>query len=140
LDENEERSRLVAQAWLNRLLGSRGERAAARYLKRNKLRILARNVRMSRRGEIDLLARDGETLVFVEVKTRRAGEAAEAITPEKRRRLTRAALEFLRRHELLETSYRFDVVTVTWPNARGRPIIKHYRNAFEPIGTDSLFT
>src|SRR3954471_24854248 len=83
----------IARAVLNRLLGDRGERLAARHLRRQGLRIILRGYRTPR-GEIDLIARDGQTLVFVEVKARRTGEPVEAVTPEKQRRLTLAALEF----------------------------------------------
>ena len=79
------------QALLNRLLGERGERAAARHLKRQGMRILLRGYR-TKQGEIDLIARDGDTLVFVEVKARRQGVPAEAVTPEKQRRLTNVAI------------------------------------------------
>jgi putative endonuclease len=130
-------NRLV-RAVLNRLLGNEGERAAARYLRRRGLRIITRNYRTTR-GEIDLIARDGDTLVFVEVKTRRAGRPAEAVTPQKQRRLTLAALNFLRRFELLEQRCRFDVVAVVWPDGARSPTIEHIPNAFEPPGRGQFF-
>src|SRR4051812_21291586 len=99
----------IARAVLSKLLGDRGERVAARHLRRQGLGIILRGYRTPL-GEIDLIARDGPTLVFVEVKARRQGEPAEAVTPEKQRRLTLAALEFLKRHGLLEQPSRFDVV------------------------------
>lgn len=94
---------------------------------------------MSRRRELDLIARDGDVLVFVEVKSRRAGEPAEAVTPEKQRRLTAAALEFQKRYHVLEVPSRFDVVTVVWPAGSRRPEITHYRNAFEARGGSSMY-
>src|SRR5262249_14712051 len=94
---------LRVRAWLKRLLGNRGEHEAARYLRHQRLKILPRNYRTPR-GEIDLIARDGDTLVFVEVKTwqRRleTEDPAEAVTLEKQRRLTRAAQSFLTRFRL----------------------------------------
>src|SRR3712207_7747855 len=87
----------IVRAVLNRLLGDQGEREAARFLRRRGLRILVRNYRTPQ-GEIDLIARDGATPVFVEVKSRRRGTPAEAVTPEKQRKLTLAALHFLKRH------------------------------------------
>jgi putative endonuclease len=126
------------RAVLNRLLGDRGERAAARYLRRRGLRIITRNY-CTTHGEIDLIARDADTLVFVEVKTRRRGQPAEAVTPEKERRLTLAALQFLRRHRLLEQKARFDVVAVVWPDDGRPPAIEHIPNAFEPPGRFQLF-
>src|SRR5262249_33125433 len=117
----------------NRLLGDRGERAAARYLRKQGLRVLLRGFRV-RSGEIDLIARDGDTLVFVEVKARRYGVPAEAITPEQERRMPLAALRFLRKHGLLEVQSRFDVVAIVWPDDRRPPQIEHIRGAFEAVG------
>lgn len=121
-----------------RLLGDRGERAAARHLRRRGLRIITRNYRTPQ-GEIDLIARDGDTLVFVEVKSRRQGTPAEAVTPEKQRRLTLAALHFMKRHDLLDCPCRFDVVAVVWPEGRRRPEIEHFPAAFEAVGCGQLF-
>ena len=124
------RSRAARALW-NRLLGSRGERLAARYLRRLGIRAILRGYRCPPFGEIDLIARDGQTLVFVEVKTRTEGNPAEAVTPEKQRRLTRAAEVFLDRHHLRDVPCRFDVVAIRWPDGRGEPEVRHYRNAFE---------
>ena len=117
-------------------LGVRGERVAARYLKRRGFKIVATGSR-DRLGEVDLIAIDRRTVVFVEVKTRRstrAGDPLEAVDTEKQRRLTRVALAFLRRHDLLEESARFDVVGIVWPHWARRPAIEHIRGAFEPVG------
>jgi putative endonuclease len=128
-------------AWLRRLtaakpLGQRGETAAARYLKRLGYKIVARGSRL-RPGELDLVAVDGRTVVFVEVKTRQSGEAghpAEAVDTAKQRRLTRLAVTFLKRHGLLEYPARFDVIAVTWPADQRRPTIEHFKNAFDAVG------
>jgi putative endonuclease len=117
---------------LRRLLGDRGEREAARCLRRKGFRILARGYR-TRRGEVDLIARDGDTIVFIEVKTRKMGEPAEAVTPEKQRRLTQAAVHFLKRHRLFEHRSRFDVVAIVWPDPHRAPTIEHIHNAFEAV-------
>ena len=122
-------------------LGQQGERAAERHLRRAGYRIVARRDR-GRLGEIDLVALDGRTIVFVEVKTRRshdAGRPADAVGLEKQRRLTRLALAYLKRHELLEYRSRFDVVAVTWPKGAKRPTIEHYRNAFEAVGRGQMY-
>src|SRR5436853_7497734 len=122
-------------------LGRRGEDAAARYLRRLGYIILARGHR-DNIGELDLVAVDGRTVVFIEVKTRTshdAGHPADAVDDGKQRRLTRLALSYMKRHDLLECSARFDVVAVTWP-ARGRPMIEHFKNAFEATGFDGLFS
>ena len=128
---------IVRAVW-NRLLGEGGERAAARYLRRKGLRILVRNYRVAQ-GEVDLIGRDGATVVFIEVKTRRQGAPAEAVTPEKQRRLTLAALHFLKKHRLLEHPCRFDVVAVVWPEGQRRPDIEHIPNAFEAVGRGQMF-
>lgn len=127
--------------WLRGWLGDRGERAARRYLRRLRYRILARDWR-SRLGQIDLVALDGDVVVFVEVKTRsgtEAGHPAESITPQKQRQLTRLALQFLKRHRLLEKSARFDVLAVHWPPGARRPRIEHIRNAFECTGDFGMY-
>ena len=128
----------ILRSLLNRVFGDRGERVAAAFLKRQGLRVIARNYRVAA-GEIDLIARDGDVLVFVEVKARRRGLPAEAVTTEKQRRLTLAALHYLKRHRLLECRCRFDVVSVLWPDDDGEPIVEHYRNAFEPPGRWQMF-
>lgn len=121
--------------WLRKLLGDRGERAAERFLRRQGYRILARQ-HSSRFGEIDIIARDGEWIVFVEVKTRRSGAAGlpvEAVDARKQRQMTRAALAWLKRHRLLHWRSRFDVVGVLWPDGQRQPQIDHIRNAFPAI-------
>jgi putative endonuclease len=126
------------RALWNRWLGDRGERAAARLLRRSGMRIITRNYRTPQ-GEVDLIAREGTTVVFVEVKSRRSGRPAEAVTAEKERRLTLAALHFLRRHGLLDQPTRFDVITVVWPDDRRAPDVEHYRDAFPAVGRGQMF-
>jgi putative endonuclease len=128
----------ILRAVMNRMLGDAGERAAGRELRRRGLRVITRGYRTTR-GEIDLIARDGNTLVFVEVKTRRSGQPAEAVTAEKQQRLTFAALQFLRRFGLLEQRSRFDVVAIVWPDDGRPPVIEHIVNAFEPPGRGQFF-
>ena len=115
-----------------RSVGKRGEDAAARFLSQRGWTIVERNVR-SRLGEIDLVARDRGTLVFVEVKCRREpqGDPPEAaVTPDKQRRLGRLAAGYLKRHGLGEIACRFDVLAVTL-DARDRvKSIRHLEHAF----------
>lgn len=126
-------------AWLSatfrpRTLGERGETLAARHLRRAGFRIVGRGVRTGL-GELDLVAIDGRTLVFVEVKTRQSdeqGHPAEAVDLNKQRRLTRLATAYLKRHGLLNHPARFDVVAITWPDGC-RPKVEHIRNAFEAV-------
>jgi putative endonuclease len=117
-------------------LGRAGEVAAARLLERRGLVILERNLR-SRLGEIDLLARDGPTLVFVEVKARRGspGDPPEAaVNARKRARLGRLALGYLAARRLGERSCRFDVVGVLLDETGGVIDTRHIRNAFDLDG------
>jgi putative endonuclease len=111
-------------------LGRAGERAAEKYLKRNGYRIVARNFRAAG-AEIDLVAIDGETLVFVEVKTRRsrdAGAPEEAVDKRKQLRMRRAAEAFLVQYRAGEKELRFDIVAV---DAAGKRLdIELLRNAF----------
>ena len=128
----------IVRAFWSRWLGDRGEREAARILRRAGLRVLIRGYRTDQ-GEVDLIARDGDTLVFVEVKSRSRGEPAEAVTLEKQRRLTLAALHFLKRHNLLEQPCRFDVVAIVWPEGRQPASVEHIRDAFEAVGRGQMF-
>lgn len=124
-------------------LGARGELAAARYLKRRRYVIVARGER-DKLGELDLIAIDGRTLVFVEVKTRwstEKGHPADAVDDAKQRRLTRLALAYLRRHDLLNNPARFDVIAIVWPGDAKKPTsIEHFKNAFEPVGQGQMFS
>ena len=122
-------------------LGARGERAAAKFLKRLGYKIVARGVR-SKLGELDIVAVDDRTVVFVEVKTRTdtdARQPLDAVTPEKQRRLTQAALAFLKYRGLLEHRSRFDVVSVVWPADSQEPAIDHIVNAFEAVGRGQMY-
>lgn len=124
-----------------RTLGRRGERAAEQFLRQRGFQIVDRSSRGGL-GEIDLVAVVRRTIVFVEVKTRRSthrGDPADAVDPEKQRRLTRLALAWLRRHELLEHAARFDVVAILWPCDESPPLIKHYENAFPAVGRGQFF-
>ena len=134
-------------AWLRWLrppqlpLGQRGERYAARVLRSKGYKIVAGGSR-TRYGEVDLVAVDGETIVFVEVKTRRGhelGDAAAAVDAEKQRHIVRTALAFLKEHHLLEYAVRFDVVAVVWPDDAARPYVEHIQNAFEPADRGQFF-
>jgi putative endonuclease len=138
------------RAWLtekflpatNKPLGERGEDAAARHLKRKGYRIVARHV-ASRLGELDVVALDGRTIVFVEVKTRAtsdAGHPSEAIDLRKQQRMTQAALAFLKARGLLNHTARFDVMAITWAENERRPTIEHFENAFSPVGSGQFFS
>jgi putative endonuclease len=112
-------------------LGDKGENVAARYLRNQGYRIIERNVR-SDAGEIDIVARDGKVLVFVEVKTRAYDDPTpeDQVNLDKQRRLTRAAKSYLTRYGTPQPPARFDVVAVLWPNNQD-PVIRHTPDAFE---------
>lgn len=115
-----------------RPLGQVGEEVAARFLRRRGLTIVARNLR-SRLGEIDLVGREGSTLVFVEVKARQAARGdppQAAVNARKRARLARLALGYLARQGLAECRCRFDVVAVTLAPQGGAPRVEHFPGAF----------
>ena len=112
-------------------LGDHGERIAVAYLTDAGLRVLDRNWRC-RDGELDIVARDGDALVFCEVKTRRGtgyGHPAEAVTPVKQRRLHTLAQRWLATHDEHAPDLRFDVIGVLV--RPGRPaLVTHLRGAF----------
>ena len=115
---------------LGKLLGRTGEDRAARFLVSQGYRILERNY-STRSGEIDLIALHQGYVVFVEVKTRTSnafGAPELAVTPQKQRRMTKAALGYIKRKQLHQTPCRFDVVAVM-PGAE-RPV-EVIQNAFE---------
>lgn len=115
-----------------RRLGTSGEETAAVWLAARGYEILARNVR-TRFGELDLVARQGDLVVFVEVKTRSSaafGHPVEAVAGRKQARLAGLAAAFLRAQGLDGAPIRFDVVAVR-PGPVGRPVVEHYPGAFE---------
>ena len=115
-------------------LGRAAEDAAAAHLTRAGFRVLERNVRLGH-GEIDLVCRDGDVVVFVEVKCRRAtwgDPPAAAVSWHKQRRLTRLAQHYLKWRRLDGVRCRFDVVSVTL-DAAGRVGLTHVRGAFDAV-------
>ncbi len=109
----------------------RCEDLAAAYLRRHGYVILARNARFGR-CEIDIIAREGDTVAFVEVRSRTTQDAVapeDSIGPQKKRRLRAAARMYLARHEEPDTYYRFDVVAITAP-PNEKPVITLFRDAF----------
>jgi putative endonuclease len=114
-------------------LGVRGEKLAARFLRRNGFKVLYRNFRGRHGGEIDLVCRDRDTLVFVEVKTRTRedfGRPLDAVNRQKQRRISLGALAWLRLLGDPDILFRFDVVEVTIA-APAEPKIELVRDAFQ---------
>ena len=111
--------------------GKQVEELAARHLKRRGYKIIARNYR-TKAGEIDIIAREGRTLVFIEVKGRqsaRYGSAKAAVTPRKQHQVSKVALWYLKENDQMDAKARFDVVAVTRQDGEDR--IEIVRNAFQ---------
>ncbi|MGI6046322.1 MAG: YraN family protein [Eggerthellaceae bacterium] len=112
-------------------LGQRGEEAAVRFLQRRGYEILERNWKC-RAGEADIIAKDGTSLVFVEVKTRSNidyGLPSEAVDDKKRSKYERIAMHFLKNFDEVDIPVRFDVISLVVV-AKDRALIRHHINAF----------
>ncbi len=112
-------------------LGERGENIAGKYLMNLGYKIVARNFR-THVGEVDIVARDGKTLVFVEVKTRETAEVRpeDQVNEHKQHQITKTASIFLTRFGHPQPPARFDVIAILWPEGR-EPMVEHYKNAFD---------
>ena len=117
-------------------IGKRGEKIAIDFLREKGYQILHRNWR-KQRGEIDIIAQDGQVLVFVEVKTRAGTRLAipEAnINDKKKRMLGDTAFAFMEEHHH-QWTYRIDIISILMPN-NTKPLISHYKDAIEPWEDD----
>ena len=113
-----------------RSFGSLGETEAVKYLENKGFKVLVRNYHYGE-NEIDIIARDGDTITFIEVKKRTTnayGSAAEAVTPSKQRAIIKTALNYLKANHLLNSKIRFDVITIQNDN------IKYIPCAFDATG------
>lgn len=125
------RSKAKSSSGHNIELGRRGEEAAARFLYRRGYEIVERNWKCSA-GEADIIARDGEWVVFVEVKTRSScetGMPSEAVDDKKRDRYERIAALFLKDYDAVDVPVRFDIVSIVVLSS-DRAMIRHHINAF----------
>ena len=112
-------------------LGEKGEAIAVRQLKKNGYKILETNY-LTRLGEIDIIAKDKNTIVFVEVKSRRSvqfGNPKQAVTLQKQKKISMVALYYLKTTDQSTAKARFDVVTVI--SNRDKPQVDIIKNAFE---------
>ncbi len=111
-----------------------GEAAAAEHLEAKGYKILERNFRYGREGELDLVAEKDDLLVFVEVKMRRSdffGSPEDSVTFGKRKQIARMSRAYVSLKNRMDTCCRFDVISVGWEN--GRPVVKeHHEDAFRP--------
>lgn len=113
--------------------GSWGELQAELALRQKGYAILGRRVRVGRHDELDLVARDGDVLVFIEVKTRKSelfGRPGAAVNRAKRHYLSRAAVRYLKQLRAPPMAFRFDVVEVIGAADVPAPLIRHIENAF----------
>lgn len=121
-------------------VGRRGEAAARAFLERRGVRILVENFACAA-GEIDLVGRDGDTLIFVEVKTRTSaafGPPQLAVHRRKQHQIVRAAEWYLAERRTPEVACRFDVLAVTFPKGDAPPQIEWVRDAF-PAGGEGVW-
>jgi len=131
--------------WIERFLAAKrepdhlrtgrwGERQAARFLKANGWKIIGERVRAGKHDELDLIAKDRNAVVFVEVKTRKNeqfGRPFSAVNAAKRKRLSRAAIHYLKKKKIEPEYIRFDVVEVIGEPKGQAPEIRHIENAFQ---------
>jgi putative endonuclease len=114
--------------------GKKGESLAADCLIKNGYRILTQNYR-TRQGEIDIIAQEGDTIVFVEVKARRSnrfGSPKEAVTLQKQKKISASALDYLKAANQSNAKARFDVVAIC--SDKNCPSIEIIKNAFQFVG------
>lgn len=124
---------LTKQPWWRRWFGSRSERGAAAFLRKLGYRVIEHNFSCDL-GEIDIVAADGKTVVFVEVRSTEGADTAlpaASVDRKKQERLTRLGLFYLKRHGLLDCAARFDVLAISWPADQAEPRIVHFPSAFE---------
>ena len=118
--------------------GARGEKAALAYLKKRGYKILDNNfcnVGGRRLGEIDIIAKEGEEIVFVEVKTRTISDfkkilPEESITPAKLYKLNKAASFYISKNQLFAKPYRFDAIMLIADSENNRATLRHFKNIF----------
>ena len=127
-----------------RLRGNLGERAAVRFLKRAGYRILEKNF-TTENSEIDIIAKDRETTVFVEVKTRSISamspnepRPASSVTPEKQRKIISASAGFMRKRRI-KTRMRYDVIEVYLENVGGKDKVKEIRHLVNTFDLNSAY-
>ena len=138
------------KAWLGRRIFQRtstaqhlstgvwGENIAAKYLKRQGYKILGKRIHIGRRDEIDIVMRNKDTLIFVEVKTRASEKfmrPAAAVNHQKKRSLSRAGVRYMKRLNTKPSYFRFDIVEVIGSKEHQEsPVIRHLKHAFELTG------
>lgn len=125
----------LSQLSVRQKLGNKSERIAAWFLKKKGLRIIGRNILVPGVGELDLLAREGDILVVVEVRSRKTTQAQiplDSVGQDKRDRILKSTSWLIRRFGLQGVTVRQDIVAVVWPDGKKTPEILHIRDAFRP--------
>lgn len=120
----------------NKLLGAFGEDMACSYLEQRGYKLLERNF-SCKAGELDIIAMEGDTIAFVEVKCRTGvdfGNPSEAVSFYKQSRMVKAALFFMSKHKLFDYMCRFDVIEVLTEGTKENTRINLIKNAFEYSG------
>jgi putative endonuclease len=116
------------------VLGARGEKLAAKFLRRNGYKVLYRDFKPRRGGQIDIVCRDDDTLVFVEVKSRTSEglqRPVDDLHTDQKRRISRGALTWLRMLDNPDIPFRFDVVEVIGGHDGTKPRLELIQNAFQ---------
>lgn len=132
IDKAKANSQKIQRALKRQQLGHRGEEIACEFLMRHNMKILDRNWRCSY-GEIDVIAVEGGTLVFCEVKTRstkKFGHPEESITLKKRTRQGKLASVYCSRTAVTHNDIRFDLITIMVNESEGRAQVNYVRNAY----------
>ena len=114
--------------------GRWGEQRAVRFLKAKKYKMVGERVRVGKHDELDIIATHNNVLVFIEVKTRKNenyGRPFSAVNKEKRKRLSRAAVAYLKKKNTKPDYIRFDVIEVIGESGDSTPEIRHIENAFQ---------
>ena len=126
-------------------VGAYGERIAALFLERNGYIVLERSYRL-KSGEIDVIAVwERQVVVFVEVKTwaerkENTGGPSDAVDAAKQEKISKTAMRYMKRHRLLESAGRADVIEIVLGKEPTRPSIRHFENAFEAVGEFQMFS
>ncbi|MEE9368781.1 MAG: YraN family protein [Pontiella sp.] len=135
----------MLKQWIEKLLarnaepahlktGRWGEQQAVRFLKAKKCSVIGERVRVGKHDELDIISKCGDVLMFVEVKTRKNenyGRPFSAVNREKRKRLSRAAVTYLKKKNIKPEYIRFDVIEVIGEPGGQSPEIRHIENAFQ---------
>ena len=129
----------------NESVGAYGERIAAIFLTRQGYIVVEKSYRL-KSGEIDVIAVwQRRVVVFVEVKTwaecrDNSGGPSDAVDATKQEKISKTAMTYMKRHRLLESAGRADVIEIVIGKKLGRPKIRHYENAFEAVGKFQMFS